>query len=109
MANMWGFCKMRASFKLGYSQLVRTGICCLVLLAFCAVSSSVGNAAEVAPLVRANQPADWWFVFKFNTKSFPGCVANKQTACPFGGDPSSDLGGAAVCLLKQLGSPLEKR
>ena len=30
-------------------------------------------------------PVDWWFVFKFNAKSFPGCGDNGSRACPFGG------------------------
>jgi hypothetical protein len=29
---------------------------------------------------------DWWFVFKFNTKSFPGCAGGATRQCLFGGD-----------------------
>jgi len=29
---------------------------------------------------------DWWFVFKFNTKSFSGCAGGATRQCPFGGD-----------------------
>lgn len=37
------------------------------------------------PLVAKGQPADWWFVFKFNSK-FPGCGEDSgKRACPFGG------------------------
>ncbi len=39
-----------------------------------------------APLLKQGQPVDWWFVFKFNTKSFPGCAAGAKRACLFGGD-----------------------
>ena len=40
-----------------------------------------------APLMQKGaSPVDWWFIFKFNTKSFPGCVANTKRACIFGGD-----------------------
>jgi hypothetical protein len=40
-----------------------------------------------APLLQKGaSPVDWWFVFKFNTKGFPGCVANTKRACIFGGD-----------------------
>ena len=28
---------------------------------------------NLAPLVGKNQPVDWFFVFKFNSESFPGC------------------------------------
>jgi hypothetical protein len=31
-------------------------------------------------------PVDWWFVFKFNAKVFPGCGDKAQRACPFGGE-----------------------
>lgn len=37
------------------------------------------------PLVAASHPVDWWFVFKFNTASFPGCGDGASRACPFGG------------------------
>ncbi len=40
-----------------------------------------------APLVRDGQPVAWWFVFKFNAKSFPGCGSGTVRACPFGGTP----------------------
>lgn len=40
------------------------------------------------PLLEKGHPVDWWFVFKFNAKSFPGCGGsdNEQQACSFGGD-----------------------
>ena len=28
---------------------------------------------SLAPLLEKGRPVDWWFVFKFNAKSFPGC------------------------------------
>ena len=38
------------------------------------------------PLTQAGQPAAWWFVFKFNAKSFPACGSSTVTrSCPFGG------------------------
>ena len=43
--------------------------------------------SQPAPLLQKGaSPVDWWFVFKFNTKFFPGCVANAKRACIFGGD-----------------------
>lgn len=43
-----------------------------------------GQGAPV-PLLQPDHPVTWWFVFKFNSKSFPGCDATR--ACPFGGQP----------------------
>ena len=40
--------------------------------------------ATPAPLLETGKPVDWWFVFKFNSKSFAGC-GNAQRSCPFGG------------------------
>ncbi len=37
------------------------------------------------PLLEKDHPVDWWFAFKFNAATFPGCNADK--ACPFGGTP----------------------
>lgn len=41
-----------------------------------------------SPLLERGHPVDWWFVFKFNSKSFPGCGGedNQQRQCLFGGD-----------------------
>jgi hypothetical protein len=39
-----------------------------------------------APLLDTGHPVQWWFVFKFNTASFPGCGdSGPQTQCLFGG------------------------
>lgn len=38
------------------------------------------------PLLSPGHPVDWWFVFKFNSKAFPGCGGNATRTCPFGGD-----------------------
>lgn len=42
-------------------------------------------AGALTPLLKAGQPVDWWFVFKFNAGSFPGCSDSAQRSCPFGG------------------------
>jgi len=40
------------------------------------------------PLLAKGKPAvSWWFVFKFNAQSFPGCDGKNK--CPFGGDQQS--------------------
>jgi hypothetical protein len=55
----------------------------------CVVSAfTVSGYAQSSPaplLQKGASPVDWWFVFKFNTKFFPGCVANTKRACIFGG------------------------
>jgi hypothetical protein len=43
------------------------------------------SANAPVPLLGNGQPVDWWFVFKFNTASYPGCAGSAQRACPFGG------------------------
>lgn len=41
------------------------------------------------PLVEKGHSVDWWFVFKFNSKAFPGCGGTAKTECPFGGEVQS--------------------
>lgn len=50
-----------------------------------ASSSSVELSESPVPLLTAGHPVDWWFVFKFNSKSFPGCQGSSTRTCPFGG------------------------
>jgi hypothetical protein len=66
----------------------------VVLVAFAALSSAPGIAGDApVPLLDKDHPVDWWFVFKFNTASFPACGANAQRACIFGGDVRDYRGG----------------
>jgi len=50
----------------------------------------VGHAAPSesapVPLLSAGHPVDWWFIFKFNSKAFPGCGGNATRTCAFGGN-----------------------
>jgi hypothetical protein len=39
-------------------------------------------ASAPAPLLKDGQPVEWWFGFKFNAGSFPGC-GGAQRACLF--------------------------
>ncbi|MGA2259393.1 MAG: deoxyribonuclease II family protein [Thermoguttaceae bacterium] len=56
------------------------------LMMFLGVASLAAQSANVpTPLMKSGQPVDWWFVFKFNAESFPGCGGGGQRACPFGG------------------------
>ncbi len=52
--------------------------------------TSSHNAPAPSPLMASGQPVDWWFVFKFNAATFPGCGENGQSenrTCRFGGMP----------------------
>ena len=42
-----------------------------------------------SPLLQKSRPVTWWFVFKFNSKAFPGCAGDAKVECPFGGDAQS--------------------
>lgn len=79
-------------------KLVR--VVALVLLQLLIVSEGLGhrshgqtpNGAPV-PLLSPGHPVDWWFVFKFNSKVFPGCGGAAVRACPFGGGVRNYKGG----------------
>ena len=43
------------------------------------------SAAVPTPLLEVGHPVDWWFVFKLNSASFPGCRNNAERTCVFGG------------------------
>lgn len=66
--------------------------CCYQLALFllvCAMLPSFGQVAatqqsQPSPLLEAGHPVTWWFVFKFNAATFPGCSA-AQRSCLFGG------------------------
>jgi len=51
-----------------------------------AADESTAQSAPI-PLLEKGHPVTWWFVFKFNTASFPGCGDGNhaERACPFGG------------------------
>lgn len=60
----------------------------LAVLCCCAVPSRAADAPR--PLLAADEPVNWWFVFKFSAKSpFSGChpQVDGQRPCPFGGEP----------------------
>ena len=74
---------MRTKSALQHLNLAILGVCLSALLGYCSIAF-----AQVAPaplIEKGKPPVDWWFVFKFNTKSFPGCAAGATRACLFGG------------------------
>lgn len=57
------------------------------LLGYIGYATAAGESAP-KPLLKEGKPVDWWFAFKFNSKSFPGCGGgnSEKRECPFGGD-----------------------
>lgn len=55
------------------------GLLCLALL--CPASL----AAQPVPLLDTHTKVDWWFVFKFNSNTYPASCPTAQRLCPFGG------------------------
>ncbi|MCK9381769.1 MAG: deoxyribonuclease II family protein [Sulfuritalea sp.] len=79
---------LRSVFRTTFSvALVTVGLAVLPGLPGYAGYATAGESVP-APLLKDGKPVDWWFAFKFNSKSFPGCGggngANRE--CPFGGD-----------------------
>jgi Deoxyribonuclease II len=50
---------------------------------------SSASESKPVPLLARGHAVDWWFVFKFNSKSFPGCAGGVNRTCPFGGEVQS--------------------
>jgi hypothetical protein len=71
-----------------YLRLALLIIACLL---FCGQKHAVIQAADLAPqpLLAKDHPVDWWFVFKFNSASFPGCGEGVARQCIFGGNPQN--------------------
>jgi len=45
--------------------------------------------ATPSPLLQKGHEVTWWFVFKMNSKAFPGCGGGAKPSCQFGGDPQN--------------------
>ncbi len=48
-------------------------------------AATVPPGTSPVPLLKAGQPVDWWFVFKFNSQTLPQCADGVQRTCAFGG------------------------
>jgi hypothetical protein len=82
----------------------------LCVAAIAGYSGNAGNAADAPrPLLAKSQPVDWWFVFKFNAGTFPGCRNNAQQACPFGGDPQEDATSGQQYVYASSANPVLKQ
>jgi hypothetical protein len=78
---------MRKNLSVRHATL-RFLVACLLttlIVSWCLASLAAQGATAPTPLLKSGQPVDWWFVFKFNAETFPGCGGTAQQACPFGG------------------------
>ena len=66
-----------------------------------ATSGGTAGGGVPSPLTAEGHPVDSWFVFKFNSASFPGCAGNATPACPFGGSVNILILKSAVRVCKQ--------
>lgn len=68
-------------------------ICVLAAAAYIGgVQTGLSQTHAPVPILEKDNPVDWWFVYKFNASSFPGCGAPPQNhpdasqrVCLFGG------------------------
>ncbi len=66
---------------------LRSAILLIAVAAFAACLGSSGLAESTpGPQLEKGRTVDWWFVFKFNTASFPACASGATRACMFGGE-----------------------
>ena len=72
--------------------------------------SAVAADGAPSPLLTSGQPVDWWFIFKFNVASFPGCGGgnNESRECPFGGDVQTYAFGQQFVYASSLNQTLQK-
>jgi len=63
----------------------RLSIFLMVAIGFVLWAPAGWAADAPAPLLKTSHAVDWWFVFKLNSKTFPGCGAGVARNCTFGG------------------------
>jgi hypothetical protein len=71
--------KKRSLRTLGYAIV----IICITILSPHREPAHAADAFAPTPLLETGKPVDWWFVFKFNTASFPSCANGAVRACIF--------------------------
>lgn len=69
-------------------SVAASAVAMLLIAGACLVPGEAALAADASPpvpLLAADKPVNWWFVFKFNGKDFPGCGAAvvESRACLF--------------------------
>ncbi|MGJ5176084.1 deoxyribonuclease II family protein [Bradyrhizobium oligotrophicum] len=71
----------------------RAALLALLLTLSAFSNDDAARAADApVPLIAKDQPVDWWFVYKFNSATFPACGKeltdeSAERECPFGGEP----------------------
>jgi len=77
--------RLKSQFRMFYLLVI-------VVVLFIILSGNFHGAGYAAPpngapvpLLSAGHPVDWWFLFKFNSRAFPGCGGSASRTCPFGG------------------------
>ena len=61
----------------------------LIAVLFGSLGTATGQAASPSPLIAADRPAQWMFVYKLNAAAFPGCKNQQARSCTFGGTGAS--------------------
>jgi hypothetical protein len=75
--------------RLGIGRRGRLAVICVSLIFAIMVggpSRRTFAADPPVPLLESGHPVSWWFVFKLNTKTFPGCGGDAVRVCLFGGE-----------------------
>jgi hypothetical protein len=83
-----------------------------VILVSCLGLAGAAHAAALddalSPLLAPDKKVDWLFVFKLNTKAFPGCGAGVQRACLFGGTVQDEAFGQQFVFASSANETLQK-
>ncbi len=99
----------------GCSESVQGIVQSLVITTVLAIAGVYPNddafaqtSAAPTPLLAKGHPVNWWFVFKLNSKTFPGCGDTAQRLCPFGGDPQDYVLGQQYVYASSEAQTLKK-
>jgi hypothetical protein len=87
---------------------LRAGVLVACALSFAGLAQAAAPADPPAPMLAPGKKVDWLFVFKLNTSSFPGCTANVQRACTFGGTPQNYVFGLQFVYASSDNNALQK-
>jgi hypothetical protein len=77
--------KSRINLLVGCKQSLGLYLVAFTLFVLCLAAFGQQPENTLSPLLSKDHAVDWWFVFKFNSHSFPGCASNATRACLFGG------------------------
>ena len=79
-----------------------------LLVGFAGMAQAAGPDNLLSPLLAPGKQVDWVFVFKLNTKHFPGCGTGVQRACPFGGTVQDEAFGQQFVFASSANEALQK-